>query len=70
MWLDIVIVALFIFAGYAFLKLIGFQTGRLSRRSKRTAENMYDQYADSPRQQRRYAQEHGGTWSEHDGEGQ
>jgi hypothetical protein len=68
MWLDIVIVALFIFAGYAFLKLIGFQTSRLSRRSKRTAEDMYDQYADSPRQQRRYAQQHGGTWSEHDGE--
>ena len=29
---------------------------------------MYPQYADSPRKQRRYAQEHGGTWSEGGGE--
>ena len=68
MWLDIGIVALFIFAGYAFLKLIGFQTSRLSRRSKRTAEDMYGQYADSPRKQRRYAREHGDSWSDESGE--
>jgi hypothetical protein len=70
MWLYIGIVALFLFAGYAFLKMVGFQTGRLSRRSKRTAESLYPNYADSPRKQRRYAQEHGGTWSEGSGERQ
>ncbi len=64
MWLDIGIVALFIFAGYAFLQLVGWRTRGLSRRTKRTAEDMYPQYADSPRKQHRYAQEHGGTWSE------
>ncbi len=68
MWLDIGIVALFIFAGYAFLQMVGWRTRWLNRRTKRTAENMYDQYADSPRQQRRYAEKHGGTWSEDGGE--
>ena len=68
MWLDIGIVALFIFAGYAFLQLVGWRTRGLSRRTKRTAEDMYGQYADSPRRQRRYAQEHGGSWSEEGGE--
>jgi hypothetical protein len=67
MWLDIGIVALFVFAGYAFFQMIGWRTRVLSRRTKRTAEDMYDQYADSPRQQRRYAREHGGSWSEDDG---
>jgi hypothetical protein len=64
MWLDIGIVALFVLGAYAFLQLVGWRTRGLSRRSKRTAESMYDQYADSPRQQRRYAREHGGTWTE------
>jgi len=64
MWLDIGIVALFVFGAYAFLQLVGWRTRGLSRRSKRTAESMYDQYADSPRQQRRYAREHGGSWAE------
>ncbi len=64
MWLDIAMVALFVFAGYAFLQLVGWRTRGLSRRTKRSAEDMYDQYADSPRQQRRYARQHGGTWTE------
>jgi hypothetical protein len=68
MWLDIGIVALFLFAGYAFLKMIGWQTRGLSRRTKRTAEDLYDQYGDSPRKQRRYAREHGGSWPEDGGE--
>ena len=68
MWLDIGIVVLFLFAGYAFLQLVGWRTRGLSRRTKRTAEDLYPQYADSPRKQRRYAREHGGTWPEDDGE--
>jgi hypothetical protein len=67
MWLDIGIVALFIFAGYAFLQLVGWRTRGLSRRTKRTAEDMYDNYADSPRKQHRYADQHDGSWTEGDG---
>jgi hypothetical protein len=36
----------------------------LARKTTRTAESMYDEYADSPRKQRRYAREHGGEWRE------
>ncbi len=64
MWLDIGIVALFLVGLYALFELVGWRTRLLTRRSHRTAENMYNQYADSPRRQRRYAKEHGGTWSE------
>jgi hypothetical protein len=67
MWLDIGMVALFIFAGYAFLQLVGWQTRGLSRRTKRRAEDMYDNYTDSPRKQRRYARGHGGDWTENGG---
>jgi hypothetical protein len=62
MWLDIGIVALLIIGIYCFAVLIGFQTRMLARRSNRRAEDMYDQYADSPYKQRRYAKEHAETW--------
>lgn len=62
MWLDIGIVALFLVGIYAFIELVGWRTKALSRRTNRRAEDMYDQYADSPRQQRKYAQRHGGSW--------
>jgi hypothetical protein len=64
MWLDIGIVALLIIGIYCFAVLIGFQTRMLARRSNRRAEDVYDQYADSPRKQHRSAQEHGGSWHE------
>jgi len=62
MWLDFGIVALLIIGIYCFAVLTGFQTRMLARRSNRRAEDMYDQYAGSPRQQRRYAKEHGEPW--------
>ena len=62
MWLDIGIVALADLGIYCFAVLTGFQTRMLARRSNRRAEDMYDQYAGSPRQQRRYTKEHGETW--------
>jgi hypothetical protein len=62
MWLDIGIVALMLFGAYAFAQLVGWRTRGLTRRSNRTAEDMYDQFADSPRQQKRYARQHGGEW--------
>ena len=65
--MDIVIVALLLFGVYAFLQLAGWRTQALTRRTARTAENMYDQFADPPRRQRRYAREHGGDWRDHSG---
>ena len=61
MWIDVAIVALFVVGIYCFAVLTGWQTRLISRRTKRRAEDMYDQYAGSPRQQRRSAKEHGGT---------
>lgn len=64
MWLDIGIVALFIVGIYAFIELVGWRTKLMTRRTNRSAEDMYDQYADSPRRQRRYARQHGDAWPE------
>jgi len=63
MWWQYVIAAVVvILAVYGFISLVRFQTNRLTRRTDRTAQNMYDSYADSPRKQRRYARERGGEW--------
>ena len=64
MWLDIVIVALFAAGIYSFAVLTGFEKRFLTRKTDRRAENLYDEYADSPRKQRRFAEEHGGTWKD------
>ena len=60
MWLDVVIVALFVVGIYSFAVLCGWQTRLISRRTNRRAEDMYDDYADSPRTQLRYAKQHEG----------
>jgi hypothetical protein len=59
-WEIILFIAVVIFALYAFASIVGFRTRTLTRPTDRTAENMYDDYADSPRKQRRYARHHGG----------
>jgi hypothetical protein len=64
MWLDVVIVALFAAGIYCFVVLCGWQTRLLSRRTNRRAEDMYDDYADSPHRQRRFAKEHGEAWQD------
>jgi HAMP domain-containing protein len=64
MWLDVVIVALFVVGIYCFAVLTGWQTRLISRRTNRRAEDMYGQYAGSPHKQRRFAKEHGGTWQD------
>ncbi|HTT50132.1 MAG TPA: hypothetical protein VMH35_01845 [Streptosporangiaceae bacterium] len=63
MWIDIGIAALLLFTAYAFLQLVGIRVRGAARRSNRRAEDLYPQFADSLRKQRRYAREHGGTWS-------
>jgi hypothetical protein len=51
---------------WGFISLVGFRTDILTRKTYRTAEDLYPDYADSPRKQRRYAREHGGQWHDHD----
>ena len=57
MWLDIAIAALFALGIYSFAVLCGWQTRLISRRTNRRAEDMYDDYADSPRRQRGLAKD-------------
>jgi hypothetical protein len=59
-WQDVIIAVVLVFGIYAFLVLIGFQTRLMTRRTDRTAESMYSNYADSERKQRRYARQHRG----------
>ena len=49
---------------YGFLALIGIETRVLTRRTDRTAKDIYGNYADSERKQHRYARQHGGQWRE------
>jgi hypothetical protein len=63
-WEDILIAALLITGVYGFACLVGFRTRMLTHKTSRTAESMYPYYADSPRKQRKYAREHGGTWKD------
>jgi hypothetical protein len=68
MWLQYLIgAAVLIGLDYCVSVMIGYRTRILTRKTDRTAESMYDDYADSIRQQRKYAAEHGGEWR--DGEG-
>lgn len=59
-WMYIVVVAILLFGIYAFLDLTRVRTRWITRRSERTAESMYSNYADSPRVQRRDAKRRGG----------
>jgi hypothetical protein len=62
MWIDIVVVILLALGIYGFVSLARMQTHRLSDHTTRTVDSMYEQYGDSPKKQRRFAQAHGGTW--------
>ena len=64
MWADIGIAVLLLAGIYCFLRVLGWRTGTMTRRSNRRAEDLYDQFADSARQQRKYAKDHGGAWQE------
>jgi hypothetical protein len=68
-WEYIVIAAVLLFGIYAFATLTGFETRVLSRRTNRTAESMYDNYAGSTRDQRRQAGQHGGEHKPGGGDG-
>jgi hypothetical protein len=49
---------------WGFLSTVGVNKRWLTRGSGRSAQDVYDDYADSPKKQRRYAREHGGTCSD------
>jgi hypothetical protein len=66
-WQYIIIAAVLVLGIYAFLIFTGFETRTLSRRTARTAEDMYPGYADSLRKQRRYAKQHGEASANNDG---
>jgi nitric oxide reductase large subunit len=52
-WMNFIIVPGVLILGiYGFLVLAGFQKRMLTRRTSRTAESMYGNYADPPRKQR------------------
>jgi hypothetical protein len=62
-WWEIVIfIAVVILAVWGFASMVGVETRLLTRRTRRSAQDLYGSYADSPRKQRRYAREHGGEW--------
>ena len=65
-WEIILFIAVVVFAIYAFASIVGFRMRSLTLPTDRTAENMYDNYADPSRKQRSYARHHGGEG--HDGE--
>ena len=64
-WEEILFLMAAGLAIWGFISLVGFRTRTLTRRSNRTAEDLYGNYADSPRKQRRYAREHGAQWRDH-----
>jgi hypothetical protein len=61
-WETILFLIAVILAIWGFASMVGFRTSSLTRRTDRTATDMYDQFADSPRKQHRYARDHGGEW--------
>ena len=68
MWWQYIIIAAVILLGiYGFLTFTRFETRLLSRRTGRTAADLYPSYADCLRKQRRYAGRHGGEWASGDG---
>lgn len=68
-WGDTLFLIVVGIAVWGFASLVGFRTKSLTRKTARTAENLYPDYADTPRQQRRYAREHGGEWRDGDAGG-
>ena len=61
-WLNIVILLVIIGGIYGFVVMARARTKRLSSHTDRTAEQMYDEFADSPKAQRRFARRRGATW--------
>ncbi len=64
MWLEYVLIVAVLLAGiYSFGKLVGFEKRVLTRRTSRTAEDIYGSYP-GPRKPRRDATRHGAGWAD------
>lgn len=63
-WQWLVGAVVVVVAVWGFISVVRMQTHRLSDRTNNTAEDVYDRYADRPREQRKYAQDHGGEWKD------
>ncbi|MGI8761146.1 MAG: hypothetical protein ACR2LF_07610 [Jatrophihabitantaceae bacterium] len=61
-WAYVLIVAILVAGIVAFVAMARARTRQLSSRTTRTAESMYDEFADPPRVQRRLARRRGGSW--------
>jgi hypothetical protein len=60
-WMDDLVVPAVLLVGVCcFVLLVRFRAGMITRRTDRTAEGMYANYADSPHKQRKLARKHGG----------
>ena len=58
-WLDDIIIPAVLIVGIScFVWLARMSTRRFTRKTTRTAEDLYPRYADSIRHQRKYAKEH------------
>ena len=67
-WLDDIVVPAVLILGFcSFAAIVRWRTRDMTRETTRTAESMYGSYADSVRKQRKYAEEHGGQWSDDEG---
>jgi hypothetical protein len=64
-WQYVIIAGVLIFGVYGFIALTGFETRLLSRRTDRTAESMYANYADPEPKQRRSARQHDSQQKDH-----
>jgi len=59
-WEILLFFAAVALAIYGFASIVGFRTRTLTRPTDRTAENMYDDFANPTRKKRRQAREHAG----------
>jgi len=61
-WQYLIAAVVVVVAIWGFVSVVRLQTHRLSDRTTNTAEDVYDRYADSLHNQRKYAEEHSGEW--------
>jgi hypothetical protein len=52
-WMYVVVVAILALGVYGFMTLVGFTTRRLTSKTDRRAEDMYDEFTDPPRTRHR-----------------
>jgi hypothetical protein len=59
-WQYLIAAVVLVFAVWGFVSMVKLQSHRLSDQTDNTAEDVYDRYADSLHEQRKYAEHHDG----------